>query len=108
MFDPGLLPTALQAARSAIFPDNVLGPARAPPSIGEVVAIKQECARVIVELVPEYVRKVFFATQEEDAMRDDVKDMLSLLDDSYINKHLIFSLVDLIVVRLFPEDVEGR
>ena len=36
-------------------------------------------------------------------MRQDVERTLDLFDDSYINKHLIISAVELVVVRLFPE-----
>lgn len=107
LFDPTLLPPALRAVRSAIFPDNVLGPARVPPSTDEVESIKRECARVIVEVVPQYARKVFFATNEKDMMQDDVEDILGLFADPYVNKHLIFSFVDLFVSRLFPESIEG-
>ena len=36
-------------------------------------------------------------------MRDAVEaDVLDLLADSYINKHLVVSAIDLIAVRVFP------
>lgn len=32
-----------------------------------------------------------------------MEDLLGCLDDSYLNKHLIFQIVELIVLRLVPE-----
>ena len=103
LLDPAALPLALQAIRSAIFPDNALGPARVPPTDHEAIAIKHECARVVVEAVPEYVRSRVFATSDVLLMRRDVEEMLDLFADSYINKHLVVSVVELLVMRLFPE-----
>lgn len=40
-------------------------------------------------------------------MVGDVEESLDLLDDEYVNKHLIVSIVDLIAVRLFPELIEA-
>ncbi|CAK4032332.1 Hypothetical predicted protein [Lecanosticta acicola] len=97
------LPTVLQAARSAIFPDNALAPARTPPSKDEVVEIKRECANTILDAIPESIRIRFFATKDRDLMREDVEAELDLLGDSYLNKHLIIAIVELVVVRLFPE-----
>jgi len=101
--NPALLPPALQAIRRAIFPDDALGPARVPPSDDEVLAIRRECARVIVEVVPSYVRAKYFATDDVAAMRGDVEMSLDLFADSFINKHLIVDIVELIFLRLFPE-----
>ena len=32
-----------------------------------------------------------------------VEEVLTCLDDTYLNKHLIFQIVELIIVRLVPE-----
>lgn len=98
------LPAVLQAARSALFPDNVLAPGRVAPTSDEVVQIKRECAQAIVEAIPPVVRARFFATTDQDLMREDVEgELLDPLADAYVNKHLVVSAVDLIAVRLFPE-----
>lgn len=76
MLNPALLPPALQAIRRAIFPDDALGPARVPPSDDEVVAIRRECARVIVEVVPPYVRAKYFATGDDLPIESAVVDHL--------------------------------
>jgi hypothetical protein len=108
VLNPAILPPALHAIRRAIFPDDALGPARVPPSEDEVVAIKRECARVIVEAVPPHVRAIYFATGDVTLMRDDVEGTLDLFADSYLNKHLIVNIVELIFLRLFPEISEER
>lgn len=99
----------LRALRSTLFPANALAPARVPPTAEEVLEIKHECARVVVEAVPAPLRTRFFATHDLEAMKTDVEGILDLFGDSYINKHLVVSAVDLLVVRLFPElGGEGR
>lgn len=103
MFRPGLLPSVLQAIRSALFPDNALAAAKVPPTSAEVVEMKRECAKTVVETIPNVIRHRFFGTKDQDLMRQDVEDTLDLFADPYINKHLIISAVELIVVRLFPE-----
>jgi len=65
------------------------------------------CAETIVQATPEILRNRFFATTDQDLMRQDVEGTLDLFADFYINKHLIISLVELIVVRLFPELGDG-
>ncbi|KAI6904904.1 hypothetical protein KC355_g19067 [Hortaea werneckii] len=103
LLNPALLPTVLRAIRTAVFPDNAMAPARVPPTSEETLQIKRECARVIVEAVPDAVRTRYFATKDKETMRRDVEDRLDLFADPYVNKHLLVAALDLIVVRLFPE-----
>nr|OQO20758.1 hypothetical protein B0A51_11107 [Rachicladosporium sp. CCFEE 5018] len=103
LLDPALLPPALQNIRLALFPNNALAPARAPPTPGEVLAIKAECARVIVEAIPEFVRSRFFATNDVSLMHRDIEESLEMFGDEYVNKHLIISIIELVAARLFPE-----
>lgn len=56
-----------------------------------------------MEVLPEVLRSRFFATDDTALMQADVEQTLDLFADSYINKHLIITIVELIVVRLFPE-----
>ena len=100
---PDLLPRLLKAVRGAVFPDNALAPTRQTPTSAETTEIKRACAKTIVEAIPILVRNQYFATKDFDLMRQDVERTLDLFADSYINKHLIVSAVELIVVRLFPE-----
>lgn len=106
LLDPALLPPALQAIRGAVFPDNVLAPPRVPPTSDEVTEIKRECAKAIVELVPKPVRVLYFATEDTDLMRKDVEQTLDLFGNAYVNRHFVVALMDLLLVRLFPETIE--
>lgn len=100
------LPSALASLRTALFPDNALGPARIPPaSPEEVQAIKRACATAIVSVVPPPVRTRFFGTEDQGAMVGDVEATLDLLGDQWLNKALLMSFVECVVGRLFPEIV---
>lgn len=101
--NPYLLPGALRAVRHAVFPGNALAPARPVPSPDQVATIKLECARVVVEVVPPYVRSRYFATHDRDAMVRHVEGMLDLFADQYVNKSLVISAVEMLVAKLFPE-----
>ncbi|KAK0938017.1 hypothetical protein LTR29_010465 [Friedmanniomyces endolithicus] len=103
---PAHLPPILQAIRSAVFPGNVLGPARQPPSHAETIEIKRECARAIVDVVPHTARTLYFATQDTALMQADVESTLDLFADAYLNKNLMVAALELLVVRLFPETAE--
>ncbi|KAK1074578.1 hypothetical protein LTR33_009720 [Friedmanniomyces endolithicus] len=103
---PALLPHILQAIRSAVFPGNVLGPARQAPSQAETLEIKRECARAIVDMLPHTARTLYFATQDTALMQADIESTLDLFADAYLNKNLIVAALELLVVRLFPETAE--
>lgn len=100
------VPSAIQAARSALFPDNILAPARVPPKDHEVLLIKRECATAIVDAIPGLIRDRVFATNDTDQMIKDVQCELDLLGDPHLNKQMVIRLVELTVARLFPELAE--
>ncbi|EMF17038.1 uncharacterized protein SEPMUDRAFT_32155, partial [Sphaerulina musiva SO2202] len=97
------IPTLFEAARRAIFPNNILAPARTTPTEDEIAQIKHECAAALVDSIPDVVRTTFFATRDMDQMRADVESDLDLFGLAYLNKHLVVRVVELLVVRLFPE-----
>lgn len=41
--------------------------------------------------------------EEEEAMLHDIEDTLDVFGDAYLNKHLVFGIVELLFVRLMPE-----
>jgi len=51
------------------------------------------------------VKQVFAGAGEEEVHRR-VEDMLDAFGDAYLNKHLIVGIVDLVIVKLFPELAE--
>lgn len=103
MLSPSLLPPILQTARASLFPGNVLGPTRLPPTAEEIRAIKSNCAATIVDATPTVVSTRFFATTKLESMVKQVEDLLDVFSDPYLNKHFVFAALELIVVRLFPE-----
>ncbi|KAF2275828.1 uncharacterized protein EI97DRAFT_378312, partial [Westerdykella ornata] len=100
---PTLLPTLLRTMRGTLFPNNTLGPARQPPSAEEAKQIRRRCAVQLLSLVPPRVASIFFASESTAVHLEQVEEALCTLEDPYLNKHLIFQIVELIVLRLVPE-----
>ncbi len=102
ILDPKLLPLLLRNARAALFPNNAPAPPRIIPSPAEQLAIRQRCAQIILSLIPTKVQGIYFGGGEERRTKE-VEDILDVFDDSYCNKHLLYSIVELVIVRLIPE-----
>ncbi|KAL1797862.1 hypothetical protein ACET3X_004468 [Alternaria dauci] len=103
ILNPAFLPVALRTLRATLFPNNAPGPPRQIPTDEEIEAIKHCCAATLLDLVPPKVAAAFFASRGRDAQVRQIEDILGCLDDAYLNKHLVFQIVELIVLRLFPE-----
>jgi len=103
IMNPDRLPSLLLIVRTNLFPNNTLGPGRAPPTEDEALEIKRQCASAMIRALPEFVRLKLFASQEPAATQNEVEEMLDAFGDPYINKHMLFALVDLVFSRLFPE-----
>lgn len=103
ILNPAFLPVALRTLRATLFPNNALGPPREIPTDEEARAIKHRCAATLLDLIPSKVAAGFFANSEREAQIRQIEDTLSCLDDAYLNKHFVFQVVELIVLRLFPE-----
>jgi hypothetical protein len=103
ILNPAFLPVVLRTIRASLFPNNALGPPRQIPSDEEARLIKYRCAATLLNLVPPKVAAVFFVSYERESQIQQIEDTLSCLDDVYLNKHLIFQIVELVVLRLFPE-----
>lgn len=65
--------------------------------------IKSRCAVSLLALLPVPVATVFFATSQRELQLQDIEETLSCFEDAYLNKHLIYQVVELIVLRLAPE-----
>lgn len=62
-------------------------------------------------MVPLPIRKVYFGKgeKEDDDRRrqiSEVEEILDVFGDSYLNAHILYAVVDLLVVRLMPEMAE--
>jgi hypothetical protein len=105
---PSILPPLLLNLRIALFPGNAQGPpALEPPSSEERLQIRRRCAEAILSLVPPLVSRVYFNVdgdkEGEDEMLRQVEDILDVFGDVYCNKHLVYNILELIIVRLVPE-----
>lgn len=60
---------------------------------------------MILTLIPVKVQEVYFGAGVERRIRE-VEEVLNMFEDRYCNKHLLYGVVDLIVVRLIPEMAE--
>jgi hypothetical protein len=105
VLDPALIPTVLRTARSALFPQNAQGPARRPPLPEEQVLIRRRCAETILSLIPARVQEIYFGPGL-DRRRREVEDVLDIFSDPYCNRHLLYGVVELLIVRLMPELAE--
>lgn len=103
ILDPTFLPAILRTIRATLFPNNAPGPSRQSPSDDEAREIKHRCAASVLNLVPPNVAATYFATQDRNTQLAHIEEVLGCLDDSYLNKHLIFQIVELFVLRLVPE-----
>ena len=114
---PTVLPPLLRTLRSSLFPGNTLAPPRAVPTLVQQRAIKRSCAESILGILPPVIARRFFAIQhdgshdpvatdpekEREQMLADIEDVLDIFGDPYMNKHLVFGIVELCLVRLVPE-----
>jgi hypothetical protein len=131
---PTLLPTLLRNLRIALFPYNARGPpATSPPSADEQLKIRRRAAEELLSLVPRPVGRIFFATgdlnntsrssrrkrndeekesgevgddEETEEMISQVEEILDVFGNAYLNKHLIYNVLELVLVRLAPEMAE--
>jgi hypothetical protein len=101
--NPTFLPILLRTLRTSLFPNNTLGPARQAPSAEETKCIKRRCATKLLSLFPQKAARAYFASESQMEQLEQVEILLGCLDDAYLNKHLIFQIVELVVVRLMPE-----
>jgi hypothetical protein len=105
VLDPALLPNLLRSARAALFPNNTLAPPRTSPSASEQLLIRKRCAETILSLIPAKIQDIYFGPGIERRVRE-VEDVLNVFGDNYCNKHLLYGIIELIIVRLIPELAE--
>lgn len=95
----------LRNLRTSLFPNNSMGPpAPPPPSDEETRAIKHKAAKSIHALIPAFVTRTFYGSIDQEPTVSEIEaDILDPFDDAYLNKHLVYGLLELVLVRLIPE-----
>lgn len=103
ILNPALLPVVLRTVRATLFPNNGMGPPRQIPNEQETQEIKRRCASSLLGLLPPKVAGAFLASNDKATQHQQVEAILECLEDAYLNKHLIFQVLELVVLRLVPE-----
>ena len=100
-----LLPTFLRTLRQTVFPNSSLPPPAPPaPSAREIGNVKRACALALLSLLPTAVCRRFFGCEDDsDAWVEEVEGELDVWGDGYLNRHLGYAVLELIVVRVLPE-----
>ncbi|KAL8995307.1 MAG: hypothetical protein Q9188_006841 [Gyalolechia gomerana] len=97
-----LLPLLLSTIRTNLFPHNALPPPSPdPPTAEQQREIRRKCAEALSALLPDIPHRAAGLSRE-----DVVKEVESDLDvwgDAYMNKHLSYQILDLVIVRVLPE-----
>lgn len=85
-------------------------PAPPPPSLDQIAEIRRQCATSILSLLPPSFARQFFSTEKaegEEEMEEWIRqvdtDLLEVWADAYLNKHLAYAILELVVVRVLPE-----
>ncbi|KAI9703639.1 MAG: hypothetical protein M1836_007409 [Candelina mexicana] len=103
LLTPTNLPPFLLTIRTTLFPNNTLAPSLPAPSPSEITAIKFSCATTLLSLLPRSVANIYFATADVKEQKREVEEVLDVFGDEYCNKHLIYGILECVVVRLMPE-----
>ncbi|KAI9779490.1 MAG: hypothetical protein M1816_003493 [Peltula sp. TS41687] len=108
------LPSVLQTLRATIFPHNSLrrpssssfspsAPSPSPPpSAAAAETSRSHCAASILHLIPATVRRIYLAENEAE-QRKLVERGLDVFGDAYLNKHIVFAVMECLVVKIMPE-----
>lgn len=73
------------------------------PSADEQLLIRRRCAETLLSLLPAKARDVYFGSGDEKRRVGEVEEVLNCFGDAYCNKHFMYGVVELIIVRLIPE-----
>jgi hypothetical protein len=87
--------------RANLFPDNTLGPPGVPPP--PPAEAKRKAALAILSLIPPFVSRTFFASSDPEEWIVEIEDILDCFSNKQMNKHLVYGIIELILLRLIPE-----
>jgi hypothetical protein len=105
---------AIRCARDALWPGGMMGPPRVVPTPVEAARIRSNAESAILDLLPRMtsrgrganvagsLRTAVLGTDPQQ-QRENVHELCDLFARKECNKHLLFYLLDLVVVRVIPE-----
>ncbi|KAL8863594.1 MAG: hypothetical protein Q9178_000275 [Gyalolechia marmorata] len=101
-FNPSLIPPVLSTIRTTLFPKNALPPpAPDPPSPEQQVEIRRRCAEALCALFPAMLHRAAGLSRQQ--LLQEVEVELDVWNDAYLNKHLAYQILELVMVRVLPE-----
>jgi len=104
LLTPAHLPLLLRTLRHTLFPNLTLPPpSPPPPSAPQRLAIKRTCAIALLDLLPPFLLTRCFPGLSDDERVREVEHELDVWGDAYLNKHLLYAVVELVLVRVLPE-----
>ncbi|KAH7489375.1 hypothetical protein FOMA001_g2776 [Fusarium oxysporum f. sp. matthiolae] len=121
LFSPSNLPPLLRTLRGVLFPNNAPGKTTLfpPSSEAELQALRRKAAKSLWGLLPKGVGRLYFGGRlwrrsaesegdlsDDEDLVDEMERLLLVLDDEYCNKHLMYSILELLLARLMPELTE--
>ena len=104
---PELLATILTSSRAALFPNGSMGPSRPYPTREEQVAIREAAVQALLQRIPTLIKRHYFGTKEHE-WREPIDRHLDGLGEKEVNRHLVYQILELVVVRLVPEMGEAK
>ncbi|CAO3622892.1 unnamed protein product [Cunninghamella echinulata] len=96
----------LRLGRELLWPNGVFMQRGKPvtPLQREQMRIRAE--RLLVIALPQPLTHTLFGTDDMNQLQSHLHDTLAPLNNKYINKHLMYLLIDLIISKIFPELVD--
>ena len=98
-----------------LFPNSCIptsaSSSHAAPSDAQTRQSKQQCATNLLSLLPVRLRDRYLGTgtkADEGAALADVEHELDIWGDAYLNKHVAYGVLELVLVRLLPELAEEK
>ncbi|KAL8676928.1 MAG: hypothetical protein Q9186_006605 [Xanthomendoza sp. 1 TL-2023] len=100
--NPSLIPSVLSTIRTTLFPKNALPPpVPDPPSPEQQTELKCKCAEALCSFFPDILNRAAGLSREE--LVQEVELELDVWSDAYLNKHLAYQILELVVVKILPE-----
>lgn len=107
----------LRLTRQTLFPGSCIPSSSTPvPSEVQIRQIRDQCAINLSSLIPRHVQDSIWKSQnkqtegddEMSAMNAEIAHELDIWSDAYLNKHVAYSILELLLVRVMPELGEER